>query len=331
MGVWVVNAEVLASSRFSLSPLLETLAVLGQLATGTPHPAHAAQHRAVATAFQARVSADPFARALLGQVLGNGWMPDFMGRPPRPSETTFQAEIGRLRATDPDVATADLRRACGTAALPADARVSDPADAVADLLTWVWQHAVEADWPRRSRVLQADIIGRTTTLSRDGLAAALNDLNPRIRWLGDGRLEINSTQRPARHLDGATLCFIPTSTSTGWVAWDLPSSYAIVYPARGLLGHPHTAGPRDAVAALLGSRRADLLRALSAPISTSQLHAQIGGAISGVSEHLHVLLDTGLVHRRRSGRNVLYYRSTLGNELLDAARATDAAQGAGTS
>jgi DNA-binding transcriptional ArsR family regulator len=331
VGVWVVNAEVLASSRFSLSPLLETLAVLGQLATGAPHPAHAAQHRAVATAFQARVTADPFARALLSQVLGNGWMPDFMGRPPRPRETTFQAEIGRLRGTDPDVALADLRQACGARPLPADAQVSDPAAAVAELLTWVWEHAVEADWPRRSRLLQADDVGRTSTLSRDGLAAALNDLNPRIRWLGDGRLEINSTQRAARHLDGATLCFIPTSTSTGWVAWDLPSSYAVVYPARGLLGHAPTAGQRDAVAALLGSRRADLLRALNAPISTSQLHAQIGGAISGVNEHLHVLLDTGLVHRRRSGRDVLYYRSTLGNELLDASRATDDGQSAGTS
>jgi DNA-binding transcriptional ArsR family regulator len=326
VGVWVVNAEVLASSRFSLSPLLETLAVLGQLATGTPHPAHAAQHRAVATAFQARVRADPFARALLGHVLGNGWMPDFMGRPPRPSEMTFQEEIGRLRATDPDVATADLRRACGAGALPADARVSDPADAVADLLTWVWQHAVEADWPRRSRLLQADVIGRTSTLTRDGLAAALNDLNPRIRWLGDGRLEINSTQRPARHLDGATLCFTPTSTSTGWVAWDLPSSYAIVYPARGLLRHTPDNGYRDAVAALLGSRRADLLRHLDAPISTSQLHAHTGGAISGLSEHLRVLLDAGLVDRRRTGRHVLYYRSALGDQLLDAARTTDTAR-----
>jgi DNA-binding transcriptional ArsR family regulator len=322
MGVWVVNAEVLASSRFSLSPLLETLAVLGQLATGTPHPAHAAQHRTVAAAFQDRVRADPFARALLGQVLGNGWMPDFMGRPPRPSETTFQVEIDRLRATDPDVATADLRLASGAGGLPADAEVSDPAGAVADLLTWVWQHAVQPDWPRHSRLLQADIIGRTAALSRDGLAAALNDLNPRIRWLGDGRLEINSTQRPARHLDGATLCFIPTSTSTGWVAWDLPTSYAIVYPARGLLDHARSAGPQDAVAALLGSRRADVLRALTTPVSTSQLHARIGGAISGLSEHLRVLLDAGLVHRRRSGRSVLYYRSALGDELLGAASAT---------
>lgn len=318
MGVWVVTAEVLAGSRFILSPLLETLAVLGQLATRIPHPAHVAHHRALSAAFRDRVDADPFARALLGQVLGNGWMPDFMGRPPRPGETTFQSEISRLRATDPDVATADLRQACGAGALPADAQVSDPAEAVGDLLTWVWQHAVEADWPRRSRLLQADIVARTNTLSRDGLGAALNDLNPRIRWLGDGRLEINTTRRPTRHLDGATLCFIPTSTSTGWVAWDLPSAYAIVYPARGLLGQSHAAGPRDAVAALLGSRRAELLRALSAPISTSQLHAQTGGAISSVSEHLHVLLDTGLVHRRRSGRNVLYYRSGLGDALLDA-------------
>lgn len=317
MGVWVVNAEVLAGSRFILSPLLETLAVLGQLATGIPHPAHVAEHRALSAAFRDRVEADPFARALLGQVLGNGWMPDFMGRPPRPGETTFEAEIDRLRATDPDVASADLRQACGAGELPVNAQVPDPAGAVGDLLIWVWQHAVEADWPRRSRLLQADIIARTNTLSREGLASALNDLNPRIRWLGDGRLEINTTQRPPRHLDGATLCFIPTSTSTGWVAWDLPISYAIVYPARGLLGQA-PAAIRDAVAALLGARRAELLRTLSAPISTSQLHAQTGGAISSVSEHLHVLLDAGLVHRQRAGRNVLYYRSPLGDALLRA-------------
>lgn len=331
MGVWVVNAEVLAGSRFILSPLLETLAVLGQLATDMPHPARVAQHRTVAAAFRKRVDADPFARALLEQVLGNGWMPDFMGRPPRPGETTFDAEIARLRATDPDVARADLRQACGAGALPADAQVPDPAGAVGDLLTWVWQHAVEADWPRQRRLLQADVIARTHTLSRDGLAAALNDLNPRIRWLGDGRLEINTTQRPTRHLDGATLCFIPTSTSTGWVAWDLPSSYAIVYPARGLLGGDRAAASPDAVAALLGSRRAELLRALSAPISTTQLHAQTGGAISSVSEHLHVLLDAGLVQRQRSGRNVLYYRSALGDALLGIDRSATATPGVDTS
>ena len=44
-------------------------------------------------------------------------------------------------------------------------------------------------------------------------------------------------------------------------------------------------------------------------MSTSQLVAVTGQGLGSVGRHLRVLLDAGLVERRRSGRSVLYSRT----------------------
>jgi DNA-binding transcriptional ArsR family regulator len=71
----------------------------------------------------------------------------------------------------------------------------------------------------------------------------------------------------------------------------------------------------DALARLIGPVRANVLTQLSEPRSTSQLVALTGYTLGSVGGHLKVLLDAGLVHRRRAGRSVLYYRTRLGNRL----------------
>ena len=37
MGIWLIDADVLAGSRFRISPLAETVATLGVLAGSRPH------------------------------------------------------------------------------------------------------------------------------------------------------------------------------------------------------------------------------------------------------------------------------------------------------
>ena len=54
------------------------------------------------------------------------------------------------------------------------------------------------------------------------------------------------------------------------------------------------------------------------PKSTTQLVALTGQTLGSVGGHLRVLLDAGLVRRRRSGRSVLYYRTDLGEILARA-------------
>lgn len=74
-------------------------------------------------------------------------------------------------------------------------------------------------------------------------------------------------------------------------------------------------------ARLLGPIRADVLTALGSPKSPTQLAALTGTGLGSVGGHLRVLLDAGLVTRRRSGRSVLYYRTSTGDAVVAESRA----------
>jgi DNA-binding transcriptional ArsR family regulator len=246
-------------------------------------------------------------------------MPDFVGMPPRPGEADFGAELARLRATPQERARAELAYAA-RGELPAELARPDVVARIADLLAWAWETAVEPDWARRSRIFEADVVSRISRLARQGWAEAVAELIPQMRWLGDGRLRINDSDRPARDLSGAELLFVPSSARRGWVAWDLPERYAVIYPAAGLLAEAAAPGPAPAaLGRLLGSTRAGLLMRLHLPCSTSQLAALTGLGVGTVGDHLRVLLEARLVARRRSGASVFYYRTPLGEALVGAA------------
>jgi DNA-binding transcriptional ArsR family regulator len=70
-----------------------------------------------------------------------------------------------------------------------------------------------------------------------------------------------------------------------------------------------------ALADLLGRRRAALLKSLDRPASTRALAERTGWSPGGVNTHLTVLRRTGLVARRREGREVLYVRTAAGSAL----------------
>jgi DNA-binding transcriptional ArsR family regulator len=165
-------------------------------------------------------------------------------------------------------------------------------------------------------VFEADIVARTQRLGAGGWASALDGMRSGMRWLGDGRLQINTLDNPPRDITEAELMFIP-STARGWVSWDLPRRYAVVYPCSGLLAEPDTATPPQALARLIGPVRAGVLALLAEPASTSQLVALSSYSLGSIGGHLKVLLDAGLVARRRAGRSVLYYRTSLGEALAE--------------
>jgi len=317
MGVWLIDADVLAASRFVTSPLIETIHVLGAFAARNPQPWERAWLSQHAGAFQARIMADPFAAALVGTALAGAWLPVVLGAPPRPEDATFDLELARLRAIAPSVARADLAHSVGGGPLPAALDIADPAGAVADLLQWTWDHILRRDWPRRRRLYEADIVSRTAVISQHGWGTAIDGLAPTVRWLGDGQLQISVWDRPPRDLRGAQLLFIPSSLRGGRVAWNLPVSYAVIYPASGLLTNPGANTAPAALRRLIGPTRADILRLLDPSMSTTQLAAVTGFALGTVGAHLRILLDAGLVERRRSGATVLYYRTHSGHQLVD--------------
>ncbi len=317
MGNWIVRADVLARSRFAISPLAETVSALLALAGLDDGLVQQALARPRRDAYRRRVAADPVAAALVPAAFQATYVADFFTTPPRPGDRTIHDELRRVREAPATVAAADLRFCLG---LPLPPVLDGPnlAQHAADLLEWVWTHAVRPDWPRRRALLEADIVARTQRLSSGGWAAALAGMRPGMRWLGDGQLRINAYDNPPRDLRDAQLSFVPTTSSGGRADWDEPDHYAIVYPSQGLLADAREAAPPEALAALIGAARARILVLLAAPASTTQLVAVTGYTLGSVGGHLRVLLDAGLIRRRRSGRSVLYYRTPAGDQLTEA-------------
>lgn len=317
MGWWQVNADTLAGSRFVVSPLAETTASLLTLARGTAaDPGERAWLEAHLPAYRRRLAGDPVTALLVRAALGRTWIADFLTPAPAgDGAPTFAQELAPLRETPPGTARADLAVSLG-GPLPDLLHRDDLPDRAADLLEWVWAETVLPYWPRRRRIIEADIVARTAQVSQGGWAAALNDMRPGTRWLGDGRLQINAYDHPPRRIDGARLLFVPVTPRRAWVSWDEPHRYALVYPCAGTLAEAGRAPVPQALGRLLGPARARVLVLLGTPKSTTQLVALTGQGLGSVGRHLKVLLDAGLVGRRRAGRSVLYYRTAAAETLL---------------
>jgi DNA-binding transcriptional ArsR family regulator len=321
MGWWQVSADTLAESRFVISPLAEATASLIVLERGTAaHPGERAWLDAHHAAYRARLAGDPVTALLVRAALGRHWIADlFTTAPTAEGEPALAEELARIRERPPEVARTDLTMSLG-GPLPTSLHRSDLPERAADLLDWVWTETVLPYWPRRRRIMEADVVARTSQLSQGGWAAALGDMRPGMRWLGAGRLQINAHNYPPRKIAGAQLLFVPVTPGQGWVSWDPPHRYAVMYPCSGVLAQADPAPVPEALGALLGPARAGVLVLLETPKSTTQLVALTGQGLGSVGRHLRVLLDARLVQRRRAGRSVLYYRTAAGEALLEAQR-----------
>jgi DNA-binding transcriptional ArsR family regulator len=319
MGWWQVSADTLAESRFVISPLAEATASLILLARGTAaHPGERAWLDAHHAAYRERLAGDPVTALLVRAALGRHWIADlFTTAPTAEGEPALAEELARIRERPPEVARTDLTMSLG-GPLPTSLHRSDLPERAADLLDWVWTQTVLPYWPRRRRIMEADVVARTSQLSQGGWAAALGGMRPGMRWLGEGRLQINAHNYPPRKIAGARLLFVPVTPGQGWVSWDLPHRYAVMYPCSGVLAQADPAPVPEALGALLGPARAGVLVLLETPKSTTQLVALTGQGLGSVGRHLKVLLDARLVRRRRAGRSVLYYRTAAGEALLEA-------------
>jgi DNA-binding transcriptional ArsR family regulator len=320
MGWWQVSADTLAESRFVISPLAEATASLIALERGAAaHPGERTWLDAHQPAYRERLAGDPVTALLVRAALGRHWIADlFTIAPAGEGEPTLGEDLARVRERLPEVARADLTMSLGGGPLPPSLHRSDLPERAADLLEWVWTQTVLPYWPRRRQIMEADIVARTRQLSQGGWAAALSDMRPGMRWLGEGRLQINAHNYPPRKIAGAQLLFVPVTPGQGWVSWDMPHRYAVMYPCSGVLAQADPAPVPEALGVLLGPARAGVLVLLESPKSTTQLVALTGQGLGSVGRHLKVLLDARLVQRRRAGRSVLYYRTEAGETLLAA-------------
>jgi DNA-binding transcriptional ArsR family regulator len=170
-----------------------------------------------------------------------------------------------------------------------------------------------------SAFLESDIALRARRLVTIGGRSAFDDLDSDVTS-DDRSLTLHGPVMASRTVDlgGRGLLLIPSVLAFGaWPRVDAPWDPALTYQPPGFadVWLRDDQGPQ-ALEELLGRRRATILLALDQPASTQALAARTGWGAGGISTHLGVMRRTGLVVRRRSGREVLYSRTATGGALV---------------
>ncbi|MGC5321236.1 ArsR/SmtB family transcription factor [Micromonospora arida] len=313
MAVFLVDAEVMAQARFGTSQLTETLGALNILRRAQPLPWHRVWRDQHVDAFRGYLDDDPVTRAILAHAMSSSWMADFLTVPPARPDMTLDDELAELESLPDDRIRADLSHV--RSPLAPELRGSGLARRTAALVRWVWHHTIEADWPRRQSVLRADVVSRISRLGRDGWSGVINDMRPGMRWLGNGRLQVEERPYPPSDLRGGTLRFFAAHCRGGWISWRLPDRFGIVYPVTGIFTQATRTTP-DPLRRLLGNARSMILVQAAEPISTTAVVAATGLPLGTVGGHLRVLTDAGLLQKRRSGREVLYWWTDAAQALV---------------
>jgi len=324
-----VGSEDLTTSRFALSPLWELTHALRLLSGRSRY-----QDAPVLRPWLLRAK-DRYQRlrreADLDLVLAlepPGWGADFLTPTPAGVSASIEELLAQVRATPLAQVRGEVAEALRRGPVP-DPRIRDVLTGdhvtacVADVLTAAWRALLEPEWPTLRAILERDVVHRAGQLTSRGWAAALAGLHPNIAWRSGG-IEIDRWSDEHAVLGGRGLLFLPSVFV--WpklaVRLDPPWPPALVYPARGVAALWERSEPRAGVTGLdrlLGPARAAILHALDQPASTSQLAATLGQSLGAVGDHLAVLRGAGLATRARSGRSVLYSRTSVGDALVAAA------------
>lgn len=320
---WRFTPDDVARVRFAFSALAELVLSLIVLRAPSRHSLHLPWVR---TARPRLAKLDLSELFVLVPVRGD--TADFLTPPPSSPLPDLADELEQVRRTPPDRVVTETAEVLGVP-LPVARRIrDDPSGAahrIADTLQAYWDLALAEHWPRIQALLEADVLWRSRRLAVGGARALFADLHETVTWHGD-RLSVWDPHDHAGVLSGEGLLLVP-----GAMCWPTvrkmiePYQPTITYPARGIATLWETGAPpaHDALAALLGRTRAELLVALAEPTSTTALARRLSITPGAVSQHLSVLLDSGLAARSRVGRWVLYRRTRSGDTLAAPPNATD--------
>ncbi|MEU1876035.1 winged helix-turn-helix domain-containing protein [Streptosporangium sp. NPDC020072] len=313
-----VSPQDIVTSRFAISPLMVTKQALWLLS---------GKWEAGVWLSWIRQAREPYGR-LLAERPGLGPMvslfrerhynADFPAPPPDGVNTSFETELSAVRATPAAQAHQEIARNLEGMPRPPEAVLDvlfspGVVELFADALEAVWARIVSPIWPRVHAILERDVVQRAGRLATYGWAAALDDLNPRVRWRPEGVIEVAPGGQEVA-LEGRGLLFVPSPFVSGVSSYlEQAWPYAIGYPARGT-GITHETP--DGLATLIGRTRARVLLELAVPATTSQLVRLLGLSLGTVGGHLAALRGAGLVTGNRTGRGVLYHRTALGDSLV---------------
>ncbi len=320
----------LTRTRFAFSPLFETAMGFGVMHDPSRHAIHLPW---ICEARDATAHLEfNFLKALVRIARVGGYVPDFLTPPPVTALPEFSDEIRALLSTNHEIVRREVKRTWeDRTELPVNAQVfiDDPQAALEQLaseLQEFWRLTLEPHWSKMRALLESDVLARARNLALGGAEALFLDLNPLARYQ-DGVLELDKSMCSDENtmsdieLGGRGLLLMPSAFvfPKYMTILEPPWQPVLAYTPRGVanlwMNQPPPAN--QALEMLLGAGRSEVLLSLETPSSTLEVATRLGLSSSGVSEHLGVLRQTGLVEANRRGRSVYYSLSRTGCALLD--------------
>ncbi|MEV7613260.1 DUF5937 family protein [Streptomyces sp. NPDC089799] len=316
------SAADLAQTRFAVSPMWEVVTGYRVLRD----PGASPLHRNWAAQVRPRVAAAGLDRGWLAALVpADGYLADFLNPTPASPFPTLAEELELIRRSPSARVRSDLDMLAANGESGTRLRLlrEEPEQAlakVAEEIAHYWEIALAPYWARISRLLESDVFHRARQVAEHGSAHVLNELHENVRW-DDGTLTLLRRHCSlSRDQAGSGLLLVPSVFAWPRILTRIlpPDPPQLAYPARGvgMLWEPRRTGSTEAVAAVLGRSRAQLLAELDTPASTTRLALLCGLSAAGVSQHLTALRDARLVTAHRSGRSVLYARTAIADALL---------------
>lgn len=253
-------------------------------------------------------------------VTPEGNFPDFLT--PAESVTDIDEGCEAVACTPKARLTADLSALFAHHPAPpwvrslANADREEVGEAVRAMRT-AYQLLVAPHWDTAREAVAADRRERAGQALTDGVGTLLRNLPGVLSWDG----HVLHTQYPEErkvHLAGRGLILLPSYFCWGnpvtWIAPELPP--VLVYEAAG--NHErHPDVPLSApLVSLIGRTRAECLRALVVPRTTTELAEHLRTSVGTASKQAAVLRDTDLITSNRRGSAVVHSITALGLNLL---------------
>ena len=223
---------------------------------------------------------------------GSNYIPDFLTPVPdipvndsRPGD--LDGALDRIAATDPEQVRTELDLMVELndrgAMLPAAARDlhEDPArhlPRLVDDMRAYWRLVIEPVWDRVFALCADDVGFRMQQVADGGIGRVLNSVHQQVSY-HDDVVAIDKRYECRHDLTGTGLLMIPCAFVWPNVAVACCHSQraGITYPPRGLgLAWEERVEATDALAALVGRTRAQMLDELALPMTTTHLAAQLG-------------------------------------------------------
>ena len=263
----------LASVRFSVSPLIE----LWQSVRALQSPLAPALHSPWLVDARTRVR-DLDCATLCALQPHGVTVPTSVHPPPDGLAGELELELAQMVATPSDQIRQEIFQCYRDAGVPTALLgfIESPDGAVrelGDLLRTYWRRVLAPHWERIRTALEGDVLYRAHQTAEGGIRALFCDIDHSVRY-DDSRLSVDTSWSASLELHGRGLLLVPSVFVWPNVAvLDAgPWQPTLIYPARGsgLVWEP-LAPPPEALAALIGSRRAAILAMLDVPRSTTAL------------------------------------------------------------